>query len=42
VDPSPDAPGGWGLVLVDRIADRWGIIHSPDGTCVWFELRSAA
>jgi anti-sigma regulatory factor (Ser/Thr protein kinase) len=42
VDPSPDAPGGWGLVLVDRIADRWGIIHSADGTCVWFELRSDA
>jgi len=31
------AVGGWGLVLVDRIADRWGI---EDGgpTRVWFEL----
>ncbi|MEX2406477.1 MAG: PAS domain S-box protein [Actinomycetota bacterium] len=31
------AVGGWGLVLVDRVADRWGI---EDGgpTRVWFEL----
>jgi PAS domain S-box-containing protein len=29
--------GGWGLVLVDRVADRWGV---EDGghTRVWFEL----
>ena len=42
VNLSPDTPGGWGLVLVDRIADRWGIISSTDGTCVWFDLRSDA
>jgi anti-sigma regulatory factor (Ser/Thr protein kinase) len=42
VDPSPVTAGGWGLVLVDRIADRWGITHGTDGTCVWFELRSDA
>jgi anti-sigma regulatory factor (Ser/Thr protein kinase) len=41
-DPSPDTLGGWGLVLVDQIADRWGIIHGANGTCVWFELRSDA
>jgi hypothetical protein len=29
-------------VLVDRIADRWGIIHGANGTCVWFEIRSDA
>jgi hypothetical protein len=23
--------GGWGLVLVDRMADRWGIKHRADG-----------
>lgn len=29
---------GWGLLLVDRIADRWGM--SADGkTSVWFEIR---
>jgi two-component sensor histidine kinase len=38
--PSADAAGGWGLVLVDRIADRWGITNDAGGTCVWFELRS--
>lgn len=39
--PSPDATGGWGLVLVDRIADRWGIVSRTGRTYVWFELRSA-
>jgi anti-sigma regulatory factor (Ser/Thr protein kinase) len=34
-----DEPGGWGLVLVDQMADRWGVVH--DGrTHVWFELRA--
>ena len=28
---------GWGLMLVDRIADRWGI-SSARTTTVWFEL----
>jgi anti-sigma regulatory factor (Ser/Thr protein kinase) len=40
--PALDATGGWGLVLVDRIADRWGIISETGLTRVWFELRSAA
>jgi serine/threonine-protein kinase RsbW len=40
--PAPNAGGGWGLVLVDRIADRWGITSGTDGTCVWFELRAEA
>jgi anti-sigma regulatory factor (Ser/Thr protein kinase) len=29
--------GGWGLQLVDQLADRWGITHAA-GTHVWFEL----
>jgi len=29
--------GGWGLLLVDRLADRWGIVHD-DATRVWFEI----
>lgn len=32
-----DEPGGWGLVLVDQLADRWGVC-CQDGVCVWFEL----
>jgi anti-sigma regulatory factor (Ser/Thr protein kinase) len=35
--PHPDRPGGWGLCLVDRLADRWGVTR--DGrTQVWFEI----
>jgi anti-sigma regulatory factor (Ser/Thr protein kinase) len=35
-----EEPGGWGLVLVDQMADRWGVTH--DGrTHVWFELHAA-
>jgi two-component sensor histidine kinase len=34
-------PGGWGLVLVDGIAQRWGVRHDPT-TTVWFELPRAA
>ena len=36
--PHEDRPGGWGLCLIDRLADRWGV-DSGDGTCVWFELE---
>jgi anti-sigma regulatory factor (Ser/Thr protein kinase) len=32
-----ETPGGWGLLLVDRLADRWGIVRE-EGTCVWFEV----
>jgi hypothetical protein len=34
----PTLEGGWGLVLVDGIADRWGITRLPDGNEVWAEL----
>jgi anti-sigma regulatory factor (Ser/Thr protein kinase) len=34
----PDgAPGGFGLLMVDRAASRWGVA-TDDGNCVWFEL----
>lgn len=29
---------GWGLFLVDRIADRWGAVQTDGETRVWFEL----
>lgn len=35
--PHPDRPGGWGLCLVDRLADRWGV-RVRNETTVWFEL----
>jgi anti-sigma regulatory factor (Ser/Thr protein kinase) len=34
-----DDIGGWGLLLVDRIADRWAVTSTETGTCVWFEIR---
>jgi anti-sigma regulatory factor (Ser/Thr protein kinase) len=48
--PGFDPPGsaaaatdgtGWGLFLVERLADRWGVNQSDAGTKVWFELRRA-
>ena len=32
---------GWGLFIVERLADSWGVAHNAHGTCVWFELRRA-
>ena len=45
-DPQPrddemDRPGGWGLYLVDRIADRWGVIRNRMNR-VWFEIDGVA
>jgi anti-sigma regulatory factor (Ser/Thr protein kinase) len=42
--PRADAmtrPGGWGLYLVDQIADRWGVV-SNGSNLVWFEIDRAA
>ena len=33
-----DEPGGFGLFLVGRLADRWGV-ECKDGTTVWFVLQ---
>lgn len=35
-EPDRTEPGGWGLMLVEGIADRWGVERGP--TKVWFEL----
>jgi anti-sigma regulatory factor (Ser/Thr protein kinase) len=37
-----DSAGGWGLFLVDRIAERWGVCPASAGTCVWFEVPAGA
>lgn len=33
-----DAEGGRGLLLVDRLADRWDHVLTDAGLTVWFEL----
>jgi anti-sigma regulatory factor (Ser/Thr protein kinase) len=36
--PDPGSgEGGWGLHLVDRLTDRWGVEQGA-GTVVWFEI----
>ena len=35
-----EEPGGWGLVLVERVAQRWGV-ERTERTLVWFELAAA-
>ena len=40
---SVDATEGRGLVIVNDLADRWGVVPIPDnGKTVWFELRSGS
>jgi anti-sigma regulatory factor (Ser/Thr protein kinase) len=40
-DQPLDEEGGWGLVLIESMAERWGVEH--DGrTRVWFELAPPA
>jgi anti-sigma regulatory factor (Ser/Thr protein kinase) len=39
--PAPERgneSGGWGLFLVDQIADCWGVECTAAGTRVWFEI----
>ena len=39
--PSPEGgneSGGWGLFLVDQIADCWGVECTDSGARVWFEI----
>ena len=35
-----DVASGWGLHLVERLSDDWGVA-SASGTCVWFEMSRA-
>ena len=36
----PDRSGGWGLQLVEKMADRWGVTRTG-ATVVWFEMLLA-
>ncbi|MET9572359.1 ATP-binding protein [Streptomyces virginiae] len=38
--PDPARPGGYGLLIVERIARRWGTLPLADGKCVWAEIDS--
>jgi hypothetical protein len=31
--------GGWGLVLVDQLAEKWGVEHDGEANVVWCELK---
>jgi anti-sigma regulatory factor (Ser/Thr protein kinase) len=35
--PNYEDGGGFGLFLLDQVADRWGV-EQDSGLCVWFEL----
>ena len=44
-EPGPPEPAaghssesGWGLFLVERLANRWGVVQDAGTTRVWFEL----
>ncbi len=39
---SEPEPSGWGLFLVEHIADRWGAVQTDGETRVWFELSPGA
>lgn len=39
--PGQSKAGGWGLYLVEKLADRWGVIRNHI-TKVWFEIDAAA
>jgi anti-sigma regulatory factor (Ser/Thr protein kinase) len=36
--PDRDSTSGWGLYIVEQLADRWGVVHD-DATRVWFEIE---
>ena len=39
IEADPEArEGGWGLMLVDKLAEEWGV--DPDPNCVWFRLAT--
>jgi anti-sigma regulatory factor (Ser/Thr protein kinase) len=42
-DPEPraDGRGGYGLVLLDKLSDRWGTQRNG-GFCVWFEMKRSS
>ena len=39
--PATGAAGGYGLVLLERLSDRWGV-QRENGFSVWFEVAARA
>jgi anti-sigma regulatory factor (Ser/Thr protein kinase) len=37
-EPIAGEPGGWGLFLTERLADRWGVDRESGWTTVWLEV----
>jgi hypothetical protein len=35
----PDQESGWGLMLVDSVAEEWGVYPEADGKVVWALIR---
>jgi anti-sigma regulatory factor (Ser/Thr protein kinase) len=42
LSPTPEQPTGRGLLIVDAMSDRWGVIPGRKGKTVWFALAQAA
>jgi anti-sigma regulatory factor (Ser/Thr protein kinase) len=42
VEPDPLSSSGRGVLLVDRLAARWGVEPQCEGKVVWFELPRGA
>nr|WSY54602.1 ATP-binding protein [Streptomyces sp. NBC_00886] len=40
VETTSDSEGGRGMVLVDGVADRWGVLLCPDRKVTWCELET--
>lgn len=39
-DPDDRTPTGRGILLIDRLAEQWGVEVRADGKTLWFELAS--
>jgi anti-sigma regulatory factor (Ser/Thr protein kinase) len=37
--PEPSEASRWGLLLVDRISDRWSVVQSQSQIEAWFEIN---
>lgn len=40
--PTPTAPSGRGLALVEALSTEWGTLSRSDGKTVWFEVHADA